>query len=82
MLNEGWNMDRLNRFNYFMVTALLSLTGFEFKQEIYSGIEIWHNPKANKWFEITQISGCLSEESLLNVLDQAGLTADEFLKLS
>ncbi len=65
-----------------MVTALLSLTGFEFKQEIYSEIEIWHNPKTQKWFEITKTSGNLSEESLRMVLDRAGLTVDEFFKLT
>jgi|GEM_PF-6990555 len=75
-------MNSLSRFNYFMVTALLSIVGFKFCQEICSGVEIWNNSDTGRNFIIKKISSCLSEEYLLNVLEQAGLSPDEFLGLA
>lgn len=75
-------MNRLDGFNYFMVTALLSIVGFQFVQETNSRSEIWFNMRTNKTFTITNVSGYLSEENLLEVLNQAGLSPDEFLKLT
>lgn len=74
-------MKNLDGFNYFMVTALLSLVGFKFYQEIRSNQEIWKNIITEKQFIIKQTKGNLSEKCLTNILEQAGLTHDDFLKL-
>ena len=72
----------MSGFNYFMVLALLNQLGFNLVEETGPYTEIWHNSNTNKSFEITRTSDYLSKEELLNILDQAGLTPDEFLKLA
>ena len=75
-------MHNLNGFNYFMVTALLSMAGFKFYKEICSGYEVWVNSHTGKNFLIMKISNNFSEEYLLGLLKQAGLTCEEFLSLA
>lgn len=74
-------MKKLDKFDYFMVTAVLNLKGFEFKEESSFGTEIWYNHTTNKSFMINKHLKKISKEDLLKMLNQAGMSVDEFLEL-
>jgi len=73
--------NNLDIFDYFMVTTLLTEKGFKFDNERDSLTEIWCNPNTDKYFAIKRTPDKLSRESLLDILDKAGLSIDEFLEL-
>jgi len=75
-------MDNLDGLNYFMFTALMSIADFKYYQDIYSDLEIWKNSKTGKKFTIRKMKNFLPKAYLLKVLEQAGLSEDEFLKLA
>ncbi len=80
-MRVGERVNKLDKFDYFMITAVLSLKGFEFKEETRFCCEIWHDNKTKKYFEIKRNSKNIAKEDLLNVLNQAGISLDEFIEL-
>ena len=74
-------MKKMDKFSYFVITALLSLKGFIFKEEINFKFEIWHNPNSKKCFRIKRSSGLLSKEEVLDILYQAEISLKEFSEL-
>ncbi|MDD3013380.1 MAG: hypothetical protein PHC34_06715 [Candidatus Gastranaerophilales bacterium] len=74
-------MRNLTGYTYFMVTAKLIFTGFQFHYEISNDIEEWINPKTSKIFKINKSYDFYSENELISVLDQAGISIEEFLSI-
>jgi hypothetical protein len=64
--------------NYFTVMAKMIFAGFEFHREIDSCIEEWIKPATGKVFRINKTSEYISQEELLSILNQAGLSLEVF----
>jgi len=64
-----------------MVTAKLIFIDFQFHTEIDSNDEEWINPKTGKIFKINKSYDFYSEDNLSSVLDQAGVSIEEFLEI-
>lgn len=60
------------------MTAKMYYLGFEFHKESGFSNEEWINPKTQKSFRIKQTSDYLSEEEVLSIINQAGITLEEF----
>ena len=64
-----------------MVTAKFIFIGFKFHAEINSYTEEWINMKTGKIFRIKKSSDFISEDELLNILEQAGISANSFINI-
>ena len=81
-------VNNLSKYNYFMVTAKLSCanhkkipnTGFKYLRDDLDA-EIWWNPITNNQIKIEKISGFYTKEYLTTLIEQAGLTINEFIEL-
>jgi len=73
--------NNLGNFDYFMITTLLSEKGFKLHNETDFYTEMWCNSNADKCFTIKRTPDKLSREVLFDILNQAGLSIDEFLEL-
>jgi hypothetical protein len=60
------------------MTAKMYYLGFEFHKESGCSNEEWINPKTQNTFKIKQTSDYLSEEEVLSIINQAGITLEEF----
>lgn len=74
-------MQELSGYTYFTVTAKLIFKGFKFYREINSDTEDWINPLTCKIFRINKSSDYVSEDDLLSILNQAGISLEKFLSI-
>jgi len=72
-------MGRLAGFSYRIVTRKLRNLGFEFDRSARGSHEIWYNRETRKRTTIPHHPGDLPEGTLKAILNQAGVSADEFL---
>ena len=61
-----------------MVTAKMIYLGFRFYNEIDSNNEEWKNPKTGKTFRIRKSDNYISQEDLINILEQADVSMENF----
>lgn len=74
-------MGRLAGFKYREIIKKLKLLGFIFNRHAAGSHEIWFNPLTNKFTTIPNHNGDMPEGTLKAILNQAGITTDEFLKV-
>ena len=72
-------MGRLAGFTYRQVTRELRRLGFVFDRQARGSHEVWRNPDTRRRTTIPNHPGDVSEGTLAAILQQAGITADEFL---
>ncbi|MCY3973112.1 MAG: type II toxin-antitoxin system HicA family toxin [Candidatus Dadabacteria bacterium] len=73
-------MGRLAGFKYRRIVKRLRQLGFEFDRQAAGSHEIWHNPATDRYTTIPNHPGDMPEGTLRAILQQAGITAEEFLK--
>ena len=73
-------MGRLAGFKYRRIVKRLRQLGFEFDRQAAGSHEIWHNPATDRYTTIPNHPGDMPEGTLKAILQQAGITAEEFLK--
>ena len=66
---------------YFIITAKLILYGFKFNREISGNVEVWNNPITGKEFKIKRESKDISPHSLKFILNQAGISIEEYINI-
>jgi len=74
-------VGRLSGFTYRQVVSRLKRAGFEFDRFAKGSHEIWINPSNARRTTLPNHSGTLPEGTLRAILNQAGITPDEFLGL-
>lgn len=74
-------MGRLSGFKYKEIIKRLGIAGFEFFREAKGSHEIWFNPNNNKYTTVPRHRGDMPEGTLRNIIKQAGIEIDEFIKL-
>lgn len=74
-------MGRLSGFRYRDIVRILKKFGFEFHRQAAGSHEIWFNPETGRFTTIPNHAGDMPEGTLRVILKQAGIDADEFLKL-
>lgn len=74
-------MGRLSGFKYREIVKRLEAVGFEFYREAKGSHEIWFSRNKNRYTTIPQHRGDMPEGTLRNIIKQADLEVDEFLKL-
>ena len=72
-------MGRLTGFNYRKVTRKLRRLGFVFDRQARGSHEIWWNPTTQNRTTIPNHQGDLPEGTLMAILQQAGVSVEEFL---
>lgn len=73
-------MGRLSGFTYRQITRRLKRLGFEFDRHARGSHEIWWNPVTRRRTTISNHPGDLPEGTVIAILRQAGVTANEFLE--
>ena len=76
----GLDMGRLSGFRHRDVTRKLKMLGFFFDRQAAGSHEIWFNPKTKRYTTIPNHPGDLPEGTLHEILKQAGISPNEFLK--
>jgi hypothetical protein len=66
------------QYNYFIIMAKLIVLGFKFHQEIDYCTEEWINFTTGKIIRINNTSKDFSNQELLSILEQAGLSLQSF----
>ncbi|HAG51399.1 MAG: addiction module toxin, HicA family [Deltaproteobacteria bacterium GWC2_42_51] len=74
-------MGNLAGFKYREIVRRLKKTGFEFDRQAKGSHEIWWNPRTRARTTIPNHSGDMPEGTLKAILKQAGISAEEFLKI-
>lgn len=74
-------MGRLSGFKYREIVKKLEVAGFEFFREAKGSHEIWFSPSKNRYTTIPRHRGDMSDGTLRNIIKQADIEVDEFLKL-
>jgi len=74
-------MGRLSGFRYREVTHKLKELGFSFDRQAAGSHEIWFNADTKRYTTIPNHPGDLPEGTLHAILKQAGVRAEEFLKI-
>ena len=74
-------MGRLSGFRYHQVTKRLKKFGFEFDRQAAGSHEIWFNASINRYTTVPNHPGEMAEYTLRAILKQAGIDAEEFLKV-
>lgn len=72
-------MGRLAGFTYRQITGKLKKLGFEFDRSARGSHEIWYNQLTKKRTTIPHHPGDLPEGTLKAILNQAGITTEQFL---
>lgn len=72
-------MGRLSGFKYRQIIKRLKSFGFEFDRQAAGSHEIWYNPDSEKYTTIPNHPGDLPEGTLRAILDQAGISPNDFL---
>ena len=73
-------MGRLAGFKYRQIVKRLRQLSFEFDRQAAGSHEIWHNPATDRYTTIPNHPGDMHEGTLKAILQQAGITAEEFLR--
>lgn len=74
-------MGRLSGFRYREVVRRLKKLGFAFDRQASGSHEIWFCSRTGRYTTIPNHSGDLPEGTLRAILQQAGISPDEFLQL-
>jgi predicted RNA binding protein YcfA (HicA-like mRNA interferase family) len=74
-------MGRLGGFRYREIVRRLKTLGFEFDRQAAGSHEIWFNATRNRYTTLVNHPGDVPEGTLRAILKQAGIDADEFLRL-
>ncbi|HBI24878.1 MAG TPA: addiction module toxin, HicA family [Nitrospiraceae bacterium] len=74
-------MGNLAGFKYREIVRKLKKAGFAFDRPAKGSHEIWWNPNTRARTTIPNHSGDMPEGTLRAILKQAGITAEEFLKI-
>ena len=72
-------MGRLAGFNYRRITRILKRFHFKFDRQAAGSHEIWFNEERNLYTTIPRHPGDIPEGTLKQILNQAGVSIDEFL---
>ena len=72
-------MGRLAGFKYRKIIKKLKSFGFEFYRNAAGSHEIWYNPTKERYTTIPNHPGDLPEGTLRAILNQAGISINEFL---
>ena len=72
-------MGRLGGFSYRQIIKRLKKFGFEFHRQAAGSHEIWYSNATNRYTTIPNHRGDMPEGTLRAILNQAGVTPDEFL---
>ena len=74
-------MGRLSGFKYRQIIKRLKAFGFAFDRQAAGSHEIWFNADTKRYTTIPNHPGDLPEGTLHAILKQAGVRAEEFLKI-
>jgi predicted RNA binding protein YcfA (HicA-like mRNA interferase family) len=74
-------MGRLSGFKYRDIVKKLKIAGFEFSREAKGSHEIWFSVSKNSYTTIPRHRGDMPEGTLRNIIKQADIEVDEFLKM-
>ena len=72
-------LGRLAGFRYREIVRRLKLFGFRFDRQAAGSHEIWFNSQTNRYTTVPNHSADLPEGTLRSILNQAGITPDDFL---
>ncbi|GBE49658.1 YcfA-like protein [bacterium BMS3Bbin13] len=72
-------MGNLAGFKYRQIVKRLKKLGFEFNRQAAGPHEIWFNPETDKYTTIPNHPGDMPEGTLKAILNQAGISTDQFL---
>ena len=72
-------MGSLGNLTYKDVTRKLRKLGFAFYRQGAGSHEVWRNPVSGRKTTVPHHSGNLKEGTLRAILDQAGISVEEFL---
>lgn len=74
-------MGRLSGYNkYRQIIKILKNFGFEFYRQAAGSHEIWYNKRTNRYTTIPNHPGDVPEGTLREILKQADINVDDFLK--
>jgi predicted RNA binding protein YcfA (HicA-like mRNA interferase family) len=73
-------MGRLSGFRYREIVRRLKQFGFVFDRQAAGSHEIWYSDAAGRYTTIPNHSGDMPEGTLRAILQQAGISPDEFLQ--
>lgn len=73
-------MGRLSGFRYREITRRLRALGFSFDRQAAGSHEIWYNPDTNRYTTVVNHPGDMPEGTLREILKQADITPDDFLR--
>lgn len=73
-------MSKLPDLSYRDVIKVLRKAGFEYDRNARGSHEIWFNQETRKRTVIPHHSGSISKGTLRAIINQAGLTLEEFIK--
>lgn len=74
-------MGRLSGFSYKDIVKKLQVAGFDFWREAKGSHEIWFNAKIGRYTTVPRHRGDMPEGTLRNIIKQADIEVDDFLKL-
>ena len=72
-------MGRLSGFSYRDIIKRLKVFGFEFYRYAAGSHEIWYNNKTERFTTIARHNSDMPEGTMKAILNQAGISAEEFL---
>lgn len=73
-------MGRLGGFSYRQIRKKLKKLGFVFHRQAAGSHEIWYSSDRNRFTTIPNHRGDMPEGNLRAILNQAGISPEEFLK--
>jgi len=73
-------MGRLSGFSYRNIVSKLKKFGFAFCRQAAGSHEIWYCKNTNRYTTIPHHPGDMPEGTLRSILNQAGISPDEFLR--
>jgi predicted RNA binding protein YcfA (HicA-like mRNA interferase family) len=74
-------MGKLSGYKYREIVKKLKKFGFEFYRQAAGSHEIWYNASNKKFTTIPNHPGDMPEGTLGAILKQAGIIADDFIKI-
>ena len=74
------DMGRLSGFRYRDITRELKRLGFAFDRQAAGSHEVWFSAKTNRYTTILNHPGDVPEGTLHEILKQAGIKTEEFLR--
>ena len=74
-------MGRLGNYKYREIIKRLKKFGFAFDRQAAGSHEIWYNPASGRYTTIPNHPGNMPEGTLRAIIQQAGISVDEFLSV-